>query len=245
MAIHKMAKGWTEKDPKMEVTYAGRVLEKYEVNGSSDSDFKAMVWVPAHTHVWIPEDDTPDATLRCKVEGCTGVHYRYAGVTAYSNARALPDGTPEVETKGFIDTIEYASTRGWTYPNYAEVDATPEVLQQVELLRQAALFRHLVAKDWEAATKPAKGKRVRCTRANKKVPKGTEGVVFWIGNPFMSIGPRNRTVFPPTPFWSSIASQSRSRWCCNCAIRSGEFGMRRGGLIRCTRDRRISPLCPW
>ncbi len=76
--------------------------------------------------------------------------------------------------------IQYATTRGWTYPNGASIDATPELRERYEAhlagLRQAAAERRARC---EAAT-PTIGKRVRVVRG-RKVPIGTVGAVVWYG----------------------------------------------------------------
>lgn len=83
-------------------------------------------------------------------------------------------------TTNATDEITYASTRGWTYPNSATVDATPEV--------RAAYQAHLEAKRdaWHKAqaAKEAltvgKGKTVEVFKG-RKVPVGVKGVIFWVG----------------------------------------------------------------
>ena len=82
--------------------------------------------------------------------------------------------------KGAPEEIEYATTRGWTYPNGAAVDATPEVLAAYEeyLAKKRAEYDALRAA--EEAKKPTKGKSVKVVRG-RKVPKGTQGRVFWYG----------------------------------------------------------------
>jgi hypothetical protein len=90
--------------------------------------------------------------------------------------------------KGTCERIEYASTRGWTYPNSATVDATPEVLaaykafcdQQDEAARARARAR-------EAAT-PKVGRRVRITKAvtrskdgKNNCAIGEEGELVFVG----------------------------------------------------------------
>lgn len=124
----------------MQTTHVGLVISLGEVNGSSDSDFYAIVWNPEK---------------RCE------------------------------------ERVEYASTRGWTYPNRASVDLTPEHAadraEWLEERRQAAIKRQA---EIEAAT-PKKGRRVKVV-GGRKLAKGTEGEVFWVG-PAREFGafPRN------------------------------------------------------
>lgn len=99
-----------------------------------------------------------------------------------------------------LKTVEYATTRGWTYNNGATVDATPEVRKKAaDALFPWALdlfFDREVAK----LAKIEPGVRVR-NKTARKAPKGAEGVVFWKGpnkfrpyyrgvNPEMRIGVR-------------------------------------------------------
>lgn len=79
-----------------------------------------------------------------------------------------------------LRSIEYATTRGWTYHNGAVADATAEVR---EAARAALIERDIKA--WAEATAidaatVTKGKTVRVTKG-RKVPIGTEGEVFWLG----------------------------------------------------------------
>lgn len=79
--------------------------------------------------------------------------------------------------------VYYATTRAWTESNYAEVDATLEVLAAYDrYLAQQALRRAEEAVRREAAT-VRHGKRVRVVKG-RKVPHGTEGIVHWIGAGF-------------------------------------------------------------
>lgn len=78
--------------------------------------------------------------------------------------------------------VTYASTRGWTYPNNAQVDATPEVLAKYEAWkRQCAkerAERHAAAAEAKRLADlkaPARGKLCRVVKG-RKVPVGTEGV---------------------------------------------------------------------
>jgi hypothetical protein len=92
---------------------------------------------------------------------------------------------------GTTDRVDYATTRGWTYPNSASVDATPEVLEAYAAFRKAADERRraeheasrkaeLKAAIEREAKEPRKGGRAKVVKG-RKVPKGTEGVVIWVG----------------------------------------------------------------
>lgn len=80
------------------------------------------------------------------------------------------------------EEIEFASTRGWSYPCYGSyVDATPEVkaeyeAYELERSRKAAEERARVE-----MTTPRKGKTLKVVKG-RKVPVGTTGVCVWIGD---------------------------------------------------------------
>ena len=78
------------------------------------------------------------------------------------------------------ERVEYASTRGWTYPNGAAVDATPEVLAAYEAHCEAARAARRAAEEAAEAATPRKGRVVKVVRG-RKVPKGTVGTVIWYG----------------------------------------------------------------
>ena len=91
------------------------------------------------------------------------------------------------EEKGQPEKIEYASTRGWSYPNHAEVDATPDVKEKymnwVNAQQEAA---RILAAEIEAKT-PRIGKKVRTTVTRGK-NKNKIGTVVWMGrNQYLSV----------------------------------------------------------
>jgi len=83
------------------------------------------------------------------------------------------------DEKNAPEWIEYASTRGWSYPCYgSKTDATEEVVakwkQYKKELHDAAVIRDQEIKD----QMPTKGKNVLVVKG-RKLPKGTEARVFW------------------------------------------------------------------
>lgn len=81
--------------------------------------------------------------------------------------------------KACPEEIEYATTRAWTYPNHAEVDATPIVQRAYEAYVEAESEASAELEHQLRAKQPEVGKRVRVVRG-RKVPIGTEGVIFWM-----------------------------------------------------------------
>lgn len=80
---------------------------------------------------------------------------------------------------GSPDRIQYGTTRAWTYPNHAEVDASPEVQAAYQAYLDAAADKARQAQAALEAKTPRMGKKVRVVRG-RKVPIGTEGVIFWM-----------------------------------------------------------------
>jgi hypothetical protein len=82
-----------------------------------------------------------------------------------------------------VKSIQYATTRGWTYPNYATVDATPEVKEK------ALAYKKRKFAEWEAqkaereAECATKGREVtvKVSKGKNKHLDGQTGSVFWFG----------------------------------------------------------------
>jgi hypothetical protein len=73
--------------------------------------------------------------------------------------------------------VTYASTRGWTYANSAEVDAPAELVEKYrEQLREERKARELARRKRDVTP----GAHVVVVKG-RKIPKGTEGVVVWYG----------------------------------------------------------------
>lgn len=84
------------------------------------------------------------------------------------------------EETGTVKDVEYATTRGWTYGNYAEVDATDEVKAKANAFYAKLALEALKDKAATAARTPAVGKTVKVVKG-RKVPLGTVGEVFFYG----------------------------------------------------------------
>ena len=77
--------------------------------------------------------------------------------------------------------IEFASTRGWSYPCLgSRVDATPEIRAKYEAHMKVVREQEAVAYAAAEARLPKKGRTVKVV-AGRKLPKGTLGEVFWTG----------------------------------------------------------------
>jgi hypothetical protein len=89
------------------------------------------------------------------------------------------------DEKGEPETIEYASTRGWSYPCMGTfIDATAEVLTKYVAWQKVQRERAIERQRKRDAATPAKDKRVRivtATRGKNAVAVGEEGTIFWVG----------------------------------------------------------------
>jgi hypothetical protein len=79
-----------------------------------------------------------------------------------------------------VREVEYASTRGWTYPNGAWVDATDEVKAKADAYYEGIALRNWKLDNEKQAKFPTKGKVVKVVKG-RKTPVGTTGDVIWSG----------------------------------------------------------------
>lgn len=97
--------------------------------------------------------------------------------------------------KGEPVTVQFATTRGWTYPLLAtRVDATPEVRAAYDAWRAVKLEEQRVAAAAKEAATPRIGKTVEVTvpvtRGKSKCAAGERGEVFWLGKDGFARGDR-------------------------------------------------------
>lgn len=85
------------------------------------------------------------------------------------------------EEKGSTREIEYATTR-FAGGGNATVDATEETWAKVGEFCKGVMIERVEENERAKARDFRKGMRVR-VRKGRKVPIGTEGVIFWIGQP--------------------------------------------------------------
>jgi hypothetical protein len=85
------------------------------------------------------------------------------------------------EDKQAPESIEFASTRGWSYPCYASrPDATPDVLAKYEAYQANLARLNQQAREERLARIPAKGKTIKVVKG-RKVAIGTSGLCIWTG----------------------------------------------------------------
>lgn len=82
-----------------------------------------------------------------------------------------------------IETVEYASTRGWCYPNCATVDATPEVIAAACEFQERQQRESIASTQRIAALTPEFGRLVEitATRGKAKEFRGQHGEICWVG----------------------------------------------------------------
>lgn len=87
---------------------------------------------------------------------------------------------------GEASWVEYATTRGWTYPNNATVDATPELVAAYEAKckADAAAYRAKAEAVKACDAKFGTVVVITATRGKAAALKGTEGEVCWEGPGF-------------------------------------------------------------
>lgn len=87
------------------------------------------------------------------------------------------------EKAGKVVTILYASTRGWTYPNGATVDATPEIRERAaQAMFDNGIDSHLsfiMESEREKAKADIQKNSIVQVFKGRKVPIGVMGKVFW------------------------------------------------------------------
>lgn len=87
--------------------------------------------------------------------------------------------------------IMYATTRGWSYPNHAEVDASPEVLAAYAAYREEVAAKRRAENEALKAAIAKNGDMVvvAVSKGKNKSYDGLEGEVFWVGeNKFKRYG---------------------------------------------------------
>lgn len=84
----------------------------------------------------------------------------------------------ETDEPGKFTTIEYASTRGWTYLNGATVDATDDVLGRYKAFRKGLADQAQARREAQDKRRLAKDATVRVTTGKHK---DIEGTVGWLG----------------------------------------------------------------
>lgn len=80
--------------------------------------------------------------------------------------------------KSAPEEILVGSTRGWTYPNGSNIDASPEIMALYNAYQEAKRLKEVARYEAERAKMPVVGKLVTVTKG-RKLPVGTVGEVFY------------------------------------------------------------------
>jgi len=145
-----------------------------------------------HTFIGKPSDYNDRTAVaerdwRVEYEGCVLQTYERNGYDDSDFYAIVWD-----EAQSTVKHVMYATTRGWTYANGADVDATPEAIAKAQLaMRESDIHMAMLSEEWDS-TVPKKDRRVRVLGTGKNndrprrwkgevIEADTEGVVFWIG----------------------------------------------------------------
>lgn len=117
------------------------------------------------------------------------VHDTYEGCVLEEYERNMHDDSDFYaivwdEATQSVKSIEYGTTRAWTYPNHAKVDATPEVRAKADAYYIRTGAAGLRRNAEEEAKEPAKGKTCKVVKG-RKIAKDT--VVECVGAPTRSV----------------------------------------------------------
>ena len=151
-----------------------------------------------------------------KAGALTGHDVAYEGAVLETRERNYHDDSDFYaivwdEATQAIITVEYATTRFYTYDNYARVDATPEVMAKVEAYLERRHLELWRAENKRQAQNPAVfGKTVRVVKG-RKVPVGTVGEVFWVGEQRQYGYRYYRSPFAGTPMRVGIRTADGTR----------------------------------
>jgi len=130
-------------------------------------------------------------TEACRTMGPLYMETSHVGLVLHTGERNGyhdSDFTVGVWDGDGIDTFIYASTRGWTYPNSATPDATPEVREAYAAWQKARDLAHRRSRyirqlkdTYKAQHAPVKGSWVKgINPRSRKFPKGMSGLVLWV-----------------------------------------------------------------
>lgn len=116
------------------------------------------------------------------------------------------------EAEGRVKSIQYATTRGWTYCNGASIDATPEVQEKAAAWYRAELIAREERNIRAELAAPHVGALVRVIRG-RKVPKGFEGRVLSLAkvvNPYTP-APRFKGGWDTREMVATISNDTNTR----------------------------------
>ena len=154
-------------------------------------------WECKHGHdAYYSHEKGPECTERCHFYEPLYIETTYEGCVLDTYERNGYDDSDFYaivwdEAEQTIKHIEYASTRGWSYPNGAQVDATPEVKEKAKAYLAKQMLVKLERDNKAQAEMPYVGRKVKVVKG-RKIKIGTIGEVFWFGEDQYKASGRNR-----------------------------------------------------
>lgn len=135
------------------------------------------------------DSDLKELTPACLEAGCRlgYLHTSYRGLVVSTRERNGYDDSDFLATvvvnEETMETEEicYATTRGWTYFNSADVDAPTELIARWRDKLRAAAQAADEAREAASKALPKVGRRVVVTSKRSSIPEGTEGTVCYFG----------------------------------------------------------------
>lgn len=123
--------------------------------------------------------------------------------------------------------VYYATTRAYTYNNWAKVDASPEVVAKAQAYTDEQVFQARLRRDKIEASEIAIGKVVKVVRG-RKVALGTVGKVFHMQDQYFS--PRYRNGYKQGPDSVKVGIALDDEKACKATIKV---------------DSNVEIHCPW
>ena len=128
---------------------------------------------------------SPECLLSCKRRGPLYMRTTHIGLVVRAGEHNYRDDSDFFaivwdEENEKPREVEYASTRGWTYPNSATVDATPEVIWKYYKYRAVKAYGLWLKARWEWCQQPDKDKIVLIIKKGHQY-QDAKGRVFWTG----------------------------------------------------------------
>lgn len=138
----------------------------------AESKFIAHNWNCPHQGNQLDTERHPDCHPDCKHREPLYIETSFVGCVLGVRERNGYDDSDFYalvwdESKGEAYEIEYATTRGWTYPNGATVDATPEVIEKYRIWLSNQYFTAYKTASAKGSVHPGPGKSCKVIRGRK------------------------------------------------------------------------------
>lgn len=143
----------------------------------AESKYISHHWDCPHKNSRFDTERHPDCHANCKHREPLYMETRFVGAVLSVRERNGYDDSDFFalvwdDAKAEAYEIEYGTTRAWTYPNNATVDATPETIEKFRLWKREVFFRFAKQDDADASKAPSTGKVCKVVNG-RKIAKGT------------------------------------------------------------------------